>query len=255
MLLYYQPQVELCSGLVKGAEALLRWHPEQIGSISPAAFIPVLEETGMIVDFGRWVLGEACRQGRKMASVTGLRLRIGVNVSAAQLINGDFISDVELALADSGLAPELLELELTESLFVGDSDAARRSLHQLQATGVTLALDDFGTGQASLSYLDELPFHKLKIDQSFIRRIGPEDPCPPIVRNILLMAGSCGLSTIAEGIETAHQASLLRAEGCDEGQGFFFARPLPPEDFIQFCQRAREAEGDTGTPPATSRPI
>lgn len=244
MLLYFQPQVELASGLVTGAEALLRWRPERIGSISPAAFIPILEETGMIIEFGRWVLGEACRQGKQIAATTGLRLRMGVNVSAAQLMRPDFISDVEGALASSGLEPALLELELTESLFVGDFEAARRCLQQLQRTGVTLALDDFGTGQASLSYLDELPFHKLKIDQSFVRRIGPGDPCPQIVRNILLMAGSCGLATIAEGIETAHQASLLRAERCDEGQGFFFARALPPEDFIQFCQRAGTAQGE-----------
>ncbi len=163
MRLYYQPQIDLSSGLVRGAEALLRWRQEGIGTVSPAAFIPILEETGLIVEFGRWVLNEACRQGREWADQTGLKLRIGVNVSATQFAQPDFVHDVERVLAETGFPPELLELELTESLFVRDFTSAHQVFKDLRRTGIQLALDDFGTGQSSLSYLHKLPFQRIKI--------------------------------------------------------------------------------------------
>jgi diguanylate cyclase (GGDEF)-like protein len=231
--LHYQPQMELASGTVRGAEALLRWRPEGLGLVSPAAFIPILEETGLIADFGRWVLAEACRQGKEWIDQAGMRLRIGVNVSALQFARADFVQDVEQALSDTSFPPELLELELTESLFIGDFAATHRIFRNLQAAGIRFALDDFGEGQSSLSYLHELPFHRLKIDQSFIRRI-EDGERSPMVENILRMADSLGLSTIAEGVETVHQAGVLRSLGCDEGQGYLFAPAMPPVEFTSY---------------------
>lgn len=235
MLLYYQPQIDLASGFVTGAEALLRWNPGGLGIISPGTFVPILEETGMIVEFGRWVLREACHQGKRWAETTGLRLRLGVNVSALQLRHPEFVTDVKNALLDSGFPAELLELELTETIFIRNYQPARHILQQLRDLGVALALDDFGTGQSSLSYLQELPFQRLKIDQSFVRSISGVDRCPPVIENVVSMARGLGMTSIAEGIEHAHQAEVLRAIGCDEGQGYFFSYPLAAEEFLGAC--------------------
>ncbi len=237
MLLYYQPQIDLRTGLVTGAEVLLRWRAGDLGIVSPAAFIPILEETGLISDFGRWVLREACRQGQEWAARTGSSPRLGVNVSALQFRRDDFVQDVERALQETGFPAELLELELTESLFVDDFKSAWEVFKKLQKTGITFALDDFGTGQSALSYLQNLPFQRLKIDQSFIRPIQDRQELPPLVENIIRMAGSLQMTTIAEGVETAHQAELLRAANCHEGQGFFWAKPIPPAEFAEFCAR------------------
>jgi predicted signal transduction protein with EAL and GGDEF domain len=238
-VLYYQPQIAFSTGLVSGVEALLRWRPEGLGLVSPAAFIPILEETGLIVEVGRWVLRESCRQGKEWLEKPGVRLRIGVNVSAVQLLHPDFSRHVEEALDETGFPAELLELELTESLFIGEFAPASRILRRLQTMGIGLALDDFGTGQSSLSYLHRLPFHRLKIDQSFIRGIEDGEGCPPIVHNIIQMAGSLRLGAIAEGVETAHQAELLRLEGCEEGQGFFFSQGRPANETADFCRQSR----------------
>lgn len=234
LLLYYQPQIDLATGRVAGAEALLRWNPSGVGIISPGTIIPILEETGLIVEFGRWVLREACGQAKRWMDETGEPIRIGANVSALQIRSADFVDDVTRALADSGFAPEYLELELTESLFVGDYAAARDTLHALRGLGVTLALDDFGTGRSSLSYLQELPFQRLKIDQSFVRAIGGSERCPPVIENIVKLAGSLGMASIAEGIDDPAQAVVLRAIGCDEGQGYLYAAPMPPDDFLHY---------------------
>ena len=226
MLLHYQPQVELSSDRIKGAEALLRWKPEGLGLVSPAVFVPILEETNLIVDFGRWVLEEACRQAIAWAAKFPAGLRIGVKVSSLQFARPGFVEDVLRALSETGCPPQLLELELTESLVVSDLAAARRIFQDLQATGITFALDDFGTGQSALSYLQELPFQRLKIDQAFIRRMGEN---PTLVENIIRMAE--GFTTVAEGVETSQQAALLKSLGCQEVQGFFFGRPLAPDEF------------------------
>ncbi len=239
--LYYQPQLELSTGILRGAEALLRWRPEGLGLVSPAVFIPIVEETGLIADFGRWVLAEACRQGQEWIDQSGLRLRIGVNVSALQFARADFIHDVEQALSDTGFPPELLELELTESLFVGDFAAAQRIFRNLAATGIRFALDDFRTGQSSLSYLNHLPFERLKIDQSFIRRIQDGERDAPMVESILRMGRSLGMRAIAEGVETVHQADLLRRLQCDEGQGYLFAPAMPPEEFRRYSDHLSPA--------------
>jgi diguanylate cyclase (GGDEF)-like protein len=237
MVLHYQPQVDLDSGLVRGVEALLRWRPEGLGTmVSPATFVPILEETGLIVEVGRWALREACRQGKLWADTLGLRLRMGVNVSAVQFALPEFVHDVEQALADTGMPAGLLELELTESLFVGDFEAARRSFTALHGFGAGLALDDFGTGQSALSYLRELPFRRLKIDQSFIRAIRDREVRPHLVHNIIRMANELGLSTIAEGVETTCQMEWLRSLGCEEGQGYLFGRPQLPDEVAASCQ-------------------
>lgn len=166
-----------------------------------------------------------------------LALRLGVNVSALQLKDPEFPRDVERALLDSGFPAERLELELTESLFVGDYRPARKVLLRLRKTGVALALDDFGTGQSSLSYLQELPFQRLKIDSSFVRTIGAGERCPPVVENIVGMAAGLGMTTIGEGIEHLHQAEILRSVGCHEGHGFLYSNPLPAAEFLDFFNR------------------
>lgn len=236
MVLFYQPQIELASNRVRGAEALMRWRQGSFGFISPAVFIPVLEETGHIVEFGRWAVHETCRQGKQWMDEAGLELRLGVNVSAPQL-DRSFISDVRTILENTGFPADLLELELTESLFVGELDEAANVLRDLAGTGVRLALDDFGTGHSSLSYLQRLPFGRLKIDQSFVRIISDEEEHPPLLENIISMAANLRMSSIAEGVETAHQADLLRRFGCNEAQGFYFSHPLPAEEFVRFCHQ------------------
>jgi diguanylate cyclase (GGDEF)-like protein len=231
--LFYQPQVELATGRMQGAEVLLRWQPEGAGIVVPGVFIPILEETGQVVEVGRWVLREACRQGREWLDREGREIRLGVNVSAIQFGQGDLLSDVETALADSGFPPHLLELELTESVLVSEFDKVVATLRAIHARGVNVALDDFGTGQSSLSYLQRLPFQRLKIDQSFVRPIREGEDLPPLAEGIIRLAGSLGMTTVAEGIETGWQAWLLRAGGCQEGQGYLFARPIPPDEFIR----------------------
>jgi len=234
LLLYYQPQVDLATGRVAGAEALLRWNPAGVGIISPASIIPILEETGLIVEFGRWVLREACAQGRRWLDETGIAVRVGVNVSALQLTDPRFVLDVTQALKDSGFPAPYIELELTESAFVGNYQLARNTLRKVRDLGVTLALDDFGTGHSSLSYLQELTFQRIKIDQSFVRAMSGDAPCPPVIGNIVNMARSLGMESIAEGIEHPDQIKVLREAGCGEGQGYLYSVPLPPKEFLNY---------------------
>ena len=253
MVLYYQPQIHLASNRIRGAEALLRWRPEGLGVVSPAVFLPVLEETGLIVEFGRWVLHEACRQAKQWIDEAGLEVRIGVNVSALQLTDPSFVDGVRTVLENTGFPAGLLELELTESLLVDESGPAASALRALANTGIHLALDDFGTGHSCLSYLHRLPFGRLKIDQSFVRIIGNGEECPPLLQNIIRMAENLGMTSIAEGVETPCQADLLRRHGCSEAQGYYFSRPIPAEDFVTFClqyprqiRRAQSADAKYG---------
>jgi diguanylate cyclase (GGDEF)-like protein len=235
MVLFYQPQMDLASNRIRGAEALMRWRQEGFGLVSPGVFLPVLEETGLIVEFGRWALREACRQGKQWLDDAGLEVRIGVNVSALQLADPAFAGDVQAILDDTGYPARLLELELTESLLVAESGPEIDALRRLANSGIQLALDDFGTGHSCLSYLHRLPFERLKIDQSFVRTIAADQECPPLLEEIIRMAGSLGMATIAEGIETARQADLLRGQGCGEGQGYYFSRPISADQFLRFC--------------------
>jgi len=233
-VLHYQPQVDLESGKTIGAEALLRWnHPEQ-GLVSPASFIPVAENSGLIVPIGDWVLREACRQAMQWSSVEGRSdLIVAVNLSAAQFQRGDLEKTVSAALAESGLDPARLELELTESILIRDSENVLATVRRLKSIGVKLSIDDFGTGYSSLAYLKRFAVDKLKIDQSFVRGMADDANDAAIVAAVIQMSRSLGLTTIAEGVENERVRDLLLERGCDEAQGYFFARPMPAESLAR----------------------
>ena len=231
--LHYQPQVCINDGSVVGAEALLRWRDPEMGEISPARFIPVAEESGFIVPIGDWVLSQAVRQAALWHS-KGLTVPIAVNVSALQFQQGHFVDRVASVLAVSGLPPQLLELELTESILVHDADEALHRLHALARLGLRMSIDDFGTGYSSLAYLKRFPIDKLKIDRSFISGLPDDGRDAGIVRAILQMARALGMKVIAEGVESEAQRGFLHEAGCDEFQGFLFA---PALDALSFEQR------------------
>jgi diguanylate cyclase (GGDEF)-like protein/PAS domain S-box-containing protein len=224
---HYQPQFELATGRLVGGEALVRWTDPARGAVSPAAFIPVAEESGLINHIGKFVLATACRDAAAWPST----VRVAVNVSPAQFRAGDLIATLQEVLADTGLPPQRLELEITEGVFMQDSDLTRTALIGLKALGVRITLDDFGTGYASLSYLRRMPFDKIKVDRSFVAVLGHDPAANALVRSIIGLASGLGLETNAEGVETAAQAQFLREEGCQEVQGFHFGRPMPAADF------------------------
>jgi diguanylate cyclase (GGDEF)-like protein len=241
--LHYQPQVSLLDGRITGAEALLRWRDPEMGEIEPTRFIPVAEESGFIVPIGDWVLSQAVRQAALWHS-KGLSLPIAVNVSALQFQQAHFIDRVANVLAVAGLPPQLLELELTESILVHDADEALHRLHALARLGVKMSIDDFGTGYSSLAYLKRFPIDKLKIDRSFVSGLPDDDSDAGIVRAILQMARALGLRVIAEGVETEAQRSFLHDAGCDEFQGYLFA---PALDALSFEHRL-PAQSKAGPP-------
>jgi len=223
----YQPIVSLKTGRVCSVEALLRWqHPER-GAIGPMRFIPIAEETGLIVSIGAWVLAEACRQAATWPRLEGCPpLAVSVNVSPRQLRDAGLLEDVRRALASTGLAAHQLELEVTESAVMNDPDAARARLEQLQMLGVSLSIDDFGTGYSSLGQLRHFPFETLKVDKTFMHGLGQDPQNTAIVGGVIALASNLGLSVVAEGIETAEQLDYLQMLGCDRGQGYYLARPL-----------------------------
>ena len=229
-ILHYQPLVNLATGRIEGAEALLRWPQEDDRIVSPAEFIPIAEDTGLIVPLGEWVLLEALAQARAWQTQWP-ELRIAVNLSARQFRQENLIDMIERALGDSGLAPSLLELELTEGMLMHNVEEAVRILRRLDEIGVRLAIDDFGTGYSSLSYLKRFPIHTLKIDRSFVRDISTDPDDAAIVTAIVAMAGSLNLQVTAEGVETDEQAAFLRSLACDRAQGFHFGRPMPAAEF------------------------
>jgi EAL domain-containing protein (putative c-di-GMP-specific phosphodiesterase class I) len=213
-------------------EALVRWeHPER-GLVSPAEFIPLAEETGLIVPIGQWVLEEACRQVREwqLAHPHQPPLGLSVNLSARQFQHPGLVAEIAQALSQSGLDARCLTLELTESVVMQDAEGTVAKLHALKELGIQLAIDDFGTGYSSLSYLKRFPVDTLKIDRSFVDGIGQDAQDTAIVQSVVALAKTLHLSVTGEGIETREQAARLRALGCDRGQGYLFARPLPAED-------------------------
>jgi diguanylate cyclase (GGDEF)-like protein/PAS domain S-box-containing protein len=230
--LHYQPEVDLRTGVLAGLEALVRWrHPER-GWIPPAEFIPLAEETGLILALGRWVLSAACRQ---VAAWQALRpkeppLVVSVNVSARQLLQDDFVAAVQATLRATGLPPACLRLEITESLVMENLTAANTALDRLKALGVGLAIDDFGTGYSSLSYLRRLPVDTVKIDRSFVQELDTDAGTVAIVRAVVTLAHTLGMAVTAEGVETAEQLAQVRALCCDRAQGYYFARPLPARE-------------------------
>lgn len=223
---HYQPIVGVATGRLRGFEALMRWRNPRRGVVSPAEFIPIAEETALLDELGRWVLVEACRQAASWPDP----LVVAVNVSPVQFRKGDLAETVDMALAASGLRPERLEIEITESVLLADTSANLATLGRLRARGIRIALDDFGTGYSSLSYLRQFPFSRLKIDRSFVREIDRSPESLAIIRAIIGLGKSLGIDTTAEGVETASQLETLRAERCGELQGFLFSPPVPQRD-------------------------
>ena len=239
--LYYQPQLDLNTGKVIGAEALLRWwKPDNSKEggvfISPGEFIPVAEQSGLIVPIGEWVMETACRTAKNWKEVHGFDIRIAINVAAAQFSQSDICGHTQKIINETGLKPHMIELEVTESVFMDDIHHTIQTLQNLHAIGVELAIDDFGTGYSSLSYLRQFPIDRLKIDQSFIRNALNDPDDASIARTIIALGRALGLKVIAEGVETKDHETFLLKEGCDEVQGFRYCRPIPDEKFIEFIK-------------------
>ncbi len=238
-LLYYQPQVDLATGRIVGTEALLRWQHPELGLVSPGKFIPVLDDIGMMVRVGEWVLKTACRQGKAWQRDGFPPLRMAVNISARQFGQQDIIGIVAGVLRETGLDPHCLGLEITESLLMEDIQANSRLLDELKTSvgGLQISIDDFGTGYSSLYYLKALPIDVLKIDQSFIRDITIDPDDATITTAIINLAHNIGLKVIAEGVETEEQLAYLREKVFDEAQGYYFGRPLPANEFTRLLER------------------
>ena len=248
--LYYQPKVNLSTGRISGAEALLRWNRPGYGLVYPAEFIPVMEETGLIVRAGAWIIDEACRQiAQWVADGTG-ELRVAVNVSSRQFVEGDLEADVRAAIARHNVDPSLLELELTESALMSNAERTIGVLTNLKALGIKIAIDDFGTGYSSLAYLKRFPIDKLKIDIAFVRDITVNPDDAAIALAIISMAHSMKMQVIAEGVESRAQMAYLRRHRCDEIQGFHFSRPIPPREMAEMLvsNRALPAEPESTEP-------
>jgi predicted signal transduction protein with EAL and GGDEF domain len=237
LCVHYQPLADLESGSILGFEALLRWTHGALGEIGPATFIPLAEESGLILKLGRWVLREACAEAARWTPA----LKLSVNLSPVQFTQGDLAAEVEAILAETGLDPARLELEVTEGLLIKDADQAIVILERLKALGVQISMDDFGTGYSSLSYFRMFPFDKVKIDQSFIRDMIDNPQARAIIRSVIGLGRGLGMPVVAEGVETEAQLEALRAEGCDQVQGFWISRPGPIAHF-EGVVMGREAE-------------
>lgn len=237
LFLVYQPQVDMASGAVSGMEALLRWQHPTLGLVSPARFIPVAEESGLIEEIGDWVVREACMQGR-IWQAQGYRIvPIAVNVSGAQLKRGHFPARLRNILSETKFDPALLEIEITESVLMGLGESSLQLMRDIRSQGVRLALDDFGTGYSSLSRLKTFPLDFVKIDQSFVRDIGTDPNDAAIIRAVLSMSREMELRVIAEGVETQEQLDFLKQLHCDRYQGYLFSRPVPPQEVEKHLQR------------------
>jgi diguanylate cyclase (GGDEF)-like protein len=226
LFLVYQPQMEIATGKITGLEALLRWQHPELGLVPPDKFIRIAENSGLIMPIGEWVLRSACSQARKWQDEGLLAVPVAVNVSAIQFRQDGFCELIRRVLYETGLAPQYLELELTESLLLSSADVTSSVLHELKALGLKLAIDDFGTGYSSLSYLKHFPVSKLKVDRSFVRDVAVNADDAAITTAIISMAKSLKLKVIAEGVENEAQMSFLRAHQCDEIQGYYFSKPL-----------------------------
>ncbi|MDQ3261779.1 MAG: EAL domain-containing protein [Pseudomonadota bacterium] len=229
--LEYQPKMDVTSGRVIGAEALLRWRSAELGSVSPAHFIPVLEDTGLIVEVGEWAIRTACLQNKQWENAGLPPLVVAVNLSPRQLRQGGLSGTVQRILAETGLEAQFLELEITEGLLVEQSESSNFTLFELSAAGIQISIDDFGTGYSSMSYLKRFNVNALKIDQSFVRGLSVYPDDAAIVDAIIGLGHSLGLKVVAEGVETEPQLEYLRSRGCDQIQGYWLSRPLPPADF------------------------
>lgn len=228
-VLYYQPQIDPQTGHIFGAEALIRWvHPER-GLVPPNQFIPIAEETGLIIPIGDWVLRTACIQAEEWNLKYGHPVHIAVNLSIKQFVNDDIVETIERTLQETGLNPSLLDLELTESIFLENTESVISTMNELKKLGVRISIDDFGTGYSSLSYLKDFPIDSIKIDQSFIRNLSRDKRTTSITSAIIKLAKDLDLKSVAEGVETSDQFNYFKMEGCDLAQGYYFSRPVPSD--------------------------
>jgi EAL domain-containing protein (putative c-di-GMP-specific phosphodiesterase class I) len=244
LVLFYQPLIDISNRQLVGMEALLRWMHHDLGMVSPGEFIPVAEETGLIVPIGRWVLRTASRQLKHWHSEGFNWLRMAVNIANRQLREPGFVGEVQQVLWETGLEPNLLELEVTESSVMKNDRKTLEALQALQDLGVRVAVDDFGTGHSILTYLRDFPLNTLKIDRSFINGVGSEGKDAAITSAVIAMAHRLDLRVVAEGVETEDQLSFLTRHDCDECQGFLFSRPVPANEIAEILAneiRARRA--------------
>jgi EAL domain-containing protein (putative c-di-GMP-specific phosphodiesterase class I) len=235
-VLHYQPKLDLGSGQVVGAEALIRWQKPGQGLIYPSEFISVAEDSGLIVPLSKWVLAEACRQACAWQAAGLPKICMSVNMSAIDFRQRDFVDGIEQILEQTGLEPALLELEITEGVLMQNVDTTVNALTRLKIMGVRLAIDDFGTGYSSLSYLRRFPIDVLKIDQSFIRGLSSDSNDAALVSAIISLGRSLNLTIIAEGVETLEQLDFLKSHHCEEGQGYYFSKAVEPDAFVQYLK-------------------
>lgn len=245
--LYYQPKVELKTGRMVGFEALLRWKHPTKGMLPPDLFIPIAEQSGLIIPLGNWVLGQACTEMQRWRErYPELRdLSVSVNVSTLQVKDGDLVARVREALELSGLPPEHLNIEVTESAFLSKTNETTAIFDEIRAMGIELNLDDFGTGYSSLQYLNDLKFDKLKIDKSFLKNISHDEQSNELMRSMVQIAQNLGMMVVAEGVETQDQLDFLCGLGCEYGQGYLFSRPVPVSEVEKLLEQARAKAAQT----------
>ena len=239
-VLHYQPQIELANGHLVGAEVLLRWKHPSLGVLGPANFISAVEEIGIINSIGQWAIHEACRQAVFWQAQGHIDTTTSVNVSAGLISQRGFVEQIRNTLTETGLQPELLELEITESMLVEDFDLFKETLNLVRNLGVQIALDDFGTGFSSLMYLSQFPIDTLKIDQHFVRNLGQRNRL--IIQSVIELAQKLHLRTIAEGVETLNQAEFLLDAGCQLAQGYYFSSPLSLDAYAEYAIKASETK-------------
>ncbi|NQU56666.1 MAG: EAL domain-containing protein, partial [Rhodospirillales bacterium] len=232
--LFFQPQINLRTNTIVGCEALIRWPISTDEWISPGEFIPIAEKAGLIGEITKWTVDEACRTASSWVNEQGLKIRVGVNISAEELASPDFLDYVVKFIEKTKLPPESLEIEITETALMKDADVASRNLKKLRNLGASVAIDDFGTGQASLAYLKNFPIDRLKIDQSFVKGALANKTDREIIVSVIRLAHSLGMDVIAEGAEEKEHIDLLVSLGCDEVQGYFIAKPMPADQFVEF---------------------
>jgi EAL domain-containing protein (putative c-di-GMP-specific phosphodiesterase class I) len=235
--LHYQAKLDFKTGAITGVEALLRWHNPELGSVSPARFIPLAEETGLIVPIGKWVLRTACAQNVAWLNEGLPPMRMCVNLSMRQMNDEGLVREIQSVLAETGMAPSLLELEVTESTIMHNAERAVSVLNAIKDLGVRLAIDDFGTGYSSLAHLKRFPIDTLKVDRSFIREVPADAEDKAIAEAIIAMGKTLSLTVVAEGVETPEQQAFLSERLCDEMQGYYFSTPVAAQDFAELVRQ------------------
>lgn len=241
-MLYYQPKVDLATGSIYGAEALIRWNHPELGMVSPLDFIPIAEKTGFIISLGEWVLFTACQQIKEWERMGLQQISISVNMSMIQFQQKQIVHTIERIISDAGIRPHQIELEITESIFMDNAAHTLNILHELQQLGVKLSLDDFGTGYSSLSYLQNIPLHTLKIDKSFISGIVNDYKKQMIFKSVVVIAHNLNLKVVTEGVETEEELRIINDHHCDAAQGYIYSPPVAAPRFVQlYMEHNKEA--------------